>query len=123
MGSRHPPKLVLFLKSKFSYQLGGCCEPIQKGHNQLVFLILRGTIHRFYINMLDGVIFGNFGYVNSPWKFPNFTHSSRSTDALNKSVPHVFSKISVKRMNMPPKNFLPFQTFMILIKYVLSLLR
>ena len=57
---------------KKKYQLGGCREPIQKGQNQLVFLILRGTIHRFYINMLDGVIFGNFGCVIHPGSFKIF---------------------------------------------------
>ena len=36
------------------------------------FLILRGTIHRFYINMLDGVLFGNFGCVIRPGSFEIF---------------------------------------------------
>ena len=67
-----PPSWYFFLKSKFSYQLGGCREPIQKSQNQLVFLILRGTIQIFYIYMLDGVIFGNFGYVIHPRSFKIF---------------------------------------------------
>ena len=31
-----------------------------------------------------------FGICNSPWKFRNFPHSSRFTDALNKSVPYIY---------------------------------
>ena len=33
---------------------------------------------------------------NSPWKFGNFPHSSRSMDALNKSVPYIFIKCPIE---------------------------
>ena len=34
--------------------------------------------------------FWKFWICNSLWKFWNFPHSSRSTDALNKSVPYIY---------------------------------
>ena len=33
--------------------------------------------------------FWKFWICNLPWKFRNFLHSSRSSDALNKSVPYI----------------------------------
>ena len=72
MGSRHPLKLVLFPEIKIFLPTWWVSWAHSKSHNHLVFLILRGTIQIFYIYMLDGVIFGNFGYVFHPRSFKIF---------------------------------------------------
>ena len=51
--------------------------------------------------------FWKFWICNSLWKFWNFPHSSRSTDALNKSVPYIWCVLklgNIFKSLIPKKN-------------------
>ena len=74
--------------SRKSTTLGGVVGPLRKKSVGLF------NIEGYYTQILHKYAgwghFWKFWICTSPWKFRNFPHSSRSTDALNRSVPHVF---------------------------------